>query len=130
MRRVTQAVLALAPSPNGFTPTGLAHQVQLLSRHSESQYGTRRAAYDLKKLRGKQLIHRIPHTQKYEAIPQGLKAMAALVLLREKVIKPLLAAARNRTRTRRPKNPTVLDQHYESLRIGLRGLFHELGLTA
>jgi len=130
MRWDPQAVLALAPSPSGFTATELAHQVQLQSRHSEFQYGTRRAAYDLKNLRGKQFIRRIPHTQRYEPIPQGLKAMAALVLLRETVIKPWLAASRNPRRTRRPKNSTVLDQHYESLRIGLRDLFHDLGFAA
>ena len=70
----------------------------------EFQYGPRRAAYDLKKLRGKHIVARIGKTPRYEAIPEGLKAMAALIMLREKAIKPLLAAAKHPRRSRRPSN--------------------------
>jgi len=52
----------------------------------EFQYGPRRAAYDLKKLRGKHIVARIGKTPRYEAIPEDLKAMAALIMLREKPI--------------------------------------------
>ena len=91
MRWVAQAVLTLSPSPGGFTASQLAEQVQRLSQQSESQYGPRRAAYDLKKLRGKQIVDRIGKTAKYQPIPQGLRAMAALIVIRDKAIKPLLA---------------------------------------
>jgi len=40
----------------------LANQVRTLSKQSESEYGARRAAYDLKKLRGKQMVRRIAKT--------------------------------------------------------------------
>jgi hypothetical protein len=60
--------------------------------------GPRRAAYDLKKLRGKKIVRRIGQTRRYESMPKGLKAMAALVVLRDKAIKPLLAAAQDLTR--------------------------------
>jgi len=51
MRRVAEAVIALSASPGGFTASELAAQVRALSRETESEYGPRRAAYDLKKLR-------------------------------------------------------------------------------
>ena len=73
MRQVTEAVIALSPSPGGFTASQLASQVRALCRQSESEYGPRRAAYDLKKLRGKQIVRRIDNTRRYEAIPKGLK---------------------------------------------------------
>jgi hypothetical protein len=92
MRWVAQAVLALSPSPGGFTASQLAEQVRRLSQHDISQYGPRRAAYDLKKLRGKHIVCRIGKTAKYEAIPQAARAMAALVVLRDKAIKLLIAA--------------------------------------
>jgi hypothetical protein len=56
MRSVLSAVLALACSPNGFTVSELVAQVQ--SRNPQLGYGPRRAAYDLKKLRGKDLIQK------------------------------------------------------------------------
>jgi hypothetical protein len=55
MRWVAQAMQALSPSPGGFTAPQLAEQVRRLSQQDDSQYGSRRAAYDLKKLRGKQI---------------------------------------------------------------------------
>src|SRR5580700_8122344 len=51
MRRVVEAVLALSASPAGFTATDLARQVHSMSGLPESAYGTRRAAYDIKKFR-------------------------------------------------------------------------------
>ena len=130
MRWVAEAVLALSPSPGGFTASELAHQVRALSRQGESEYGARRAAYDLKKLRGKQIVCRIAKTQRYEPIPHGLRTMAALVVLRDKVIKPLLAAARQDKPARGAQNPTALDTHYQTARLSMKGIFHDLGLAA
>src|SRR6202162_3512876 len=59
MRWVAQAVLALSASPGRFAASQLAEQVRRLSQQDQSQYGPRRAAYDLKKLRGKQIVRRI-----------------------------------------------------------------------
>jgi len=130
MRWVAQAVLTLSPSPGGFTASQLAEQVQRLSQQSESQYGPRRAAYDLKKLRGKQIVDRIGKTARYQPIPQGLRAMAALIVIRDKAIKPLLAAAQQHRRSRRPQNPSPLDIHYQNLGADMKGVFHELGIAA
>ena len=69
-------------------------------------------------------------TRRYEAGPAGLKAITALVVLRDKAIKPLLAAARNLKPSRGAHNPTPLDAHYHALRQAMRGVFHELGIAA
>ena len=130
MRWVVEAVIALSPSPGGFTASDLASQVRALSKRSESEYGARRAAYDLKKLRGKKIVRRIARTRRYESLPKGLRAMAALVVLRNKAIKPLLAAAQELQPSRNAKNPRALDEHYESIRIAMQGVFRELGLAA
>ena len=78
MRCVAEAVLALAPLPGGFTASELACQVRSISQRSQSEYNPRQAAYDLKKLRGKQIVRRIAKSQRYEPIPDGLKTMTAL----------------------------------------------------
>ena len=63
MRRAVEAVIALSASPNGFTASELANQVRVLSQQTESEYGARCAAYDLKKLRGKKIVRRIDQTR-------------------------------------------------------------------
>ena len=130
MRWVGQAILALAAFSRGFTASGLARQVCSLTGQSPSQYGPRQAAYDLKKLRGKNMVRRIDKTRRYEPIPDGIKAIAALVVIRDNVIKPLLATAMNHKPSNGPQNPTALDRHYESLRGNVRSLFQQLGIAA
>jgi hypothetical protein len=130
LRWVVEAVIALSPLPDGFTASELAGQVRALSKQSEAEYGARRAAYDLKKLRGKKIVRRIGMTHRYEALPKGLKAMAALVVLTNKAIKPLLAAAQELRPQRGAQNPTPIDVHYDMIRTAMRGIFQELGLAA
>ena len=105
MRQVIEALIALSPSPNGFTASDVAARVRALSKHAPLQYGPRHAAYDLKKLRDKHIVRRIGHTRRYEPLPTGLRAMTALVVLQNKAIKPLLAATQPLHPTRGAHNP-------------------------
>jgi len=130
MRWVIEAILAVSPSPGGFTASALANQVRTLGKQSASEYDARRAAYDLKKLRGKNIVRRIGKTRRYESLPKGLRAMAALVVLRNKAIRPLLAAAQDLRPSRGAQNPRALDAHYETIRTAMQGVFQELGLAA
>ncbi len=130
IRWVIAAVIALSPSPGGFTASQLASQVRVFSKQSAAEYGARRAAYDLKKLRGKKIVQRMGQTRKYESLPKGLRAMAALVVLRNKAIKPLLAGTQNQRPSRGAQNPGVIDMHYETIRTAMHGVFQELGLVA
>ncbi len=130
MRRVAEAVLALSTAPTGFTASDLAQKVRAMSGEAESAYGPRRAAYDLKKLRGKGMVRKIGSSRRYETDANGLRAMTALVVLREKVIRPLLAASQRPESQTKPNHPTPVDQHYEHLRVGMRDLFTALGMAA
>jgi len=130
MRWVAEAVLALSSSPGGFSATELVCQVRNLGGQAASDYGRHQASYDLKKFRGKQMVRRLARKQRYEPLPQGLRALAALLVLREKVIQPLLAGALETRPTRGAQNPTRLDRHYETLRVGMQSLFQELGIAA
>jgi hypothetical protein len=133
MRQVVEAVMALSISPTspaGFTASDLAQKVRKMNGQAEAEYGPRRAAYDLKKLRGKGMVRKIGTSRRYEAEPDGLRAMTALVVLRERVIKPLLAASQQPEPQTKPNHPTPVDRHYEHLRVGMRDLFTALGMVA
>jgi hypothetical protein len=130
IRHVVEALIALSPLPNGFTSSDVAARVRALSKQNQSEYSPRHAAYDLKKLRGKQIVRRIGHTRRYEPLPAGLRAMTALLVLRNKAIKPLLAAAQPLRPTRGAHNQKPIDAHYQAVRAAMKGVFHELGLAA
>jgi hypothetical protein len=56
--------------------------------------------------------------------------MTALLVLRDKAIKPLLAAAQPLRPTRGPHNPKPIDAHYQAIQVAMHGIFDELGLAA
>jgi hypothetical protein len=130
MRRVAEAVLALSASPAGFTASDLVRQVHSMTGQPESEYGARRAAYDVKKLRAKGMVSKIGKSRRYEPVPEGLRSLTALLVLREKIIRPLLAASGQPQPPSKSVNPTPIDHHYENLRASMRGLLNELGLAA
>jgi hypothetical protein len=76
------------------------------------------------------MVERVGRTRRYQAPTAGLKAIAALVVLREKAIRPLLASAQQIRPSRGSQNPTALDRHYETVRAGMAGILKELGVAA
>ena len=130
IRAALQAVLALAPAPDGFTVAQLAAKVQQQTGQTDRAYTTRQAAYDLKKLRGKDLVVKPGRSRRYHAPPQALRTVAALLVLREKVIEPILAGVRVPRRGRKPATWTRTDQHYETLRLGMNALLDDMGIAA
>ncbi len=122
-----KAVIALAPNPKGFSVSELAAQV---NKRTGPDYRPYQASYDLRKLRAKHLVVKRPASRRYMATPHGLRTMVALVTLREKVIKPLLASAGAIQRGRPPKNRALIDVHYHNIQKEMRNLFKALNLAA
>jgi len=126
-RAVMAAVLELALAPQGFSASEVATEVR---QSLGIDYQPRHAAYDLKKLRGKEWVSKPDGSRCYLATPQGLRAMAALVTLVDKVIRPLLAGASRSETTRQPHREGALDRHYEAIQREMREVFEVLGLAA
>ena len=66
-------------------------------------YTIRQAAYDLRKLRGKQLIDKPGRTRRYHVPPHAARTIAALLTLRDHVIAPILAGVRSPRIGRKPR---------------------------
>jgi hypothetical protein len=128
MCQAAQAVLALAASAGQFTASDLAQHV--CSSAPQTAYGPRRGAYDLKKMRAKNMVQRIGKSRRYQATAYGLQVMAALVALRNQVIQPILAGTVNRKPSHQAHNPTPVDQCYASLRTHMQDLLQQLGMAA
>jgi hypothetical protein len=126
IRAALPAALALAPAPGGFTVAQHAERVrQITGQHG---YTTRQAAYDLRKLRGKQLIYKPGRTRRYHVPPDSARVIAALLALRDHVIAPILAGVRSPRMGRKPKTWTAIDRDYENLRVGMQTLFRHVGI--
>jgi len=126
-RAVMAAVLALSLAPQGFSASEVAAQVR---QTLGLDYQPRQAAYDLKKLRGKEWVSQLTGSRRYRATPQGLRAMAALDTLLDKVIKPLLAGTGRPQTPRQPNREGTLDRHYKAIQREMQELFDALGLAA
>jgi hypothetical protein len=128
MRDALRAVLALAPAPNGFTVAEFAAKVHALTGQTATDYSVRQGAYDLRKLRGKQLIDKPGRTQRYHVPPLAARTIAALLTLRDQVITPILAGVRSPKRGRKPTHWTRIDRDYERIRIDMQTLFNDLAI--
>jgi hypothetical protein len=126
IRAALSAALALAPAPGGFTVADHAAKVRAMPGHE--CYTTRQAAYDLRKLRGRQLIDKPGRTRRYHVPPHAARTIAALLTLRDHVIAPILAGVRSPRMGRKPKTWTAVDRDYETLRIGMQTLFRHVGI--
>lgn len=128
-RHVVEAVVGLSTQPQGFTLAALAEAVRERSGWGQKRYSVRQAAYDLAKLRGKNLVKRKEKSRRYVSQPSGVRTMCAYLVLREKVLKPLLAGV-VRPIGRPPKVISAMDQHYIKLREEMNRAFETLGLAA
>ena len=128
-RHVADAVIELSTRPDGFTLAQFAETVRQRSGQDATTYSTRNAAYDMAKMVGKALLRRIERSRRYAVDPPAIRILCGYLLLREKVIKPLLAGI-VRPRGPRPKHRTALDEHYIALRQELRRTFQTIGLAA
>jgi hypothetical protein len=127
IRTTLAAVLALAPAPGGFTVTDLTTKVHTMT--GQTTYTTRQTAYDLRKLRGKELIVKPGRSRRYQVPAAAARTIAALLALRDQVISPILAGIRSPRMGRKPAHWTRVDRDYETLRVNMQTLFHDLGLT-
>jgi len=128
IRHALSAVLALSAASGGFTVAEFTAKVHAMTGHTG--YTTRQAAYDLRKLRGKNLITKPGRTRRYHLEPQTAGTIAALLTLREHVLAPILAGVRSPRPGRKPATWTNVDRDYEKIRIDMHTLFQDLGIRA
>ena len=128
MRAVMEAVITLSLKPRGFTVSELAAQVREII--PDIGYQPRQAAYDLRKLTGKDLVRHLPRSRRYESTSHGLRSMVALITLRDKVLLPLLANAGKRKAGPKLPNRSPIDIHYDNIQIEMQKVFQCLHIAA
>src|SRR5207302_2896776 len=77
IRAALGAAAALAPAPGGFSVADFAARVQAMTGHES--YTIRQAAYDIRKLRGKDLAAKPGRSRRYHITPQAARTITALL---------------------------------------------------
>ena len=126
-RTALAGVAALAAAPDGFSVADLAAKVNAIS--PRTGYTVRQAAYDLRKLRGHELVTKPGRSRRYHVPPQAARTITGLLVLREHVIAPILAGVRSPRRGRKPAHWTAVDRDYDSIRTQMQNLFDDLAIT-
>ena len=129
VRSALAAALALAVAPAGFTVAQFTAQVRAMTGQPPEDYSVRQGAYDLRKLRGKQLVLKPGRTRRYHVPELAARTIAALITVRDNIIAPLIAGIQTPRHGRPPKHWTSIDRDYETLRRDMKTLFTDLGIT-
>jgi hypothetical protein len=114
----------------GFGVSQFRAKVLSMTGQSDAEYSPRHAAYDLKNLRGKQLIAKMGRSRRYDLRPSSMRSIAALEILSDHVVRPVLAGMREPRSKPQPSLFPALDRYYERLRLGIQPVFQELGIAA
>jgi hypothetical protein len=128
MRAVIHGVLALSLQPTGFTAAEHAAKVNALTGGGLN-YTARQSAYDLKKLRGKALLAKVhPTSRRYLVPTDALRTLSALIVLRQKVIEPLLKYLGRAKCGNLPKDTAKIDRLFRDMQHSMAKVFRELHL--
>ena len=127
MQAALESLLSLSARPDGFTSQDLA---ELMSPRLPGGLSVRQAAYDLRKFRGKGLVEPVTKTHRYRISPAALRPLAALWVLRERVIFPLLSRHGHLQSGRQPKHQSSVDAQYHRLQREMQSLFKLLNIAA
>jgi hypothetical protein len=87
-----QALCGFAHLPQGFRNRELRPKVAALLGLDETTYTGGKMTYDLRRLRLKGLIHRIPHTHRYTVTTQGLRVALFFTKVFLRILRPGWAA--------------------------------------
>ncbi len=88
----------------------------------------RQAAYDLRKLRGHNLVTKPGRGRRYHVPAHAARTITARLVLRDHVIAPILAGVRSPRPGRKPAHWTAVDRRYETLRIDMQNLLSDFAI--
>ena len=127
-RNVMKAVLELAIKPSGFTSKEVANKYLKICQLPDGSYNARQAAYDLRKLREKEIVYRKENSRKYLITPKGVAMLVAIIIIREKIFNPIVAGITKKKLNEPPTKLSKVDQLYISIRDNIMVICKQYGL--
>jgi len=112
------ALTLFSPIPYGFTNHSLRSQVADLMEQTAGTYAANQMTYDLRRLRLKGLIYRLPHSYRYQLTTYGWKVALLLTKLNRRIFRPAFAALDVANPV-----PQSLAEAFEQLAVTIEALF-------
>jgi hypothetical protein len=123
---VIRTTVEMAKNPEGFTLAELYPKV--VERLHSDNYTKSRLTYDLRKLKIKEIIEKIPRKQRYRFTKNGIQKAVGILVFRDEILQPVLSG-KHTARKRGPKpRLSHRDQLYRNIQLNLEALCVDYGL--
>ncbi|MCD4697739.1 MAG: hypothetical protein K8S16_16060 [Bacteroidales bacterium] len=128
---IMESVLALAIKPNGYTAKDITILMkERLDKKQAKSYTPAKAAYDIRKLRGKGLVTKIEKSRKYKTTKKGMETIIAVLVLTQKTIPTVLSAINKDAISDNPEEMHDIDKRYLNIRNEIKEIQQQYGLKA
>jgi DNA-binding PadR family transcriptional regulator len=120
---VMECVLALAIKPNGYQAKDIAALMkQRLDKKQAALYSPGKAAYDIRKLRGKGLVEKAEKTRIYKTTPKGVRTIVSVLSITQKMLPALLSSVNKTVLSKKPEEMSEIDGHYIKIKEEISAL--------
>lgn len=130
MRVVMEALIALSINPCPITAALVADKVREIGGTAFDSYTKRQAAYDLRKFRGKGVIEKTTPGKTYTLKCEGLRTITAFIVIRDKVLIPLLSCRGDLRKIRHQRNRSNVQIHMDNIQHEMKNIFNHYRIAA
>jgi hypothetical protein len=126
---IMESVLALAIKPNGYTTKDITILMkERLDKKQAKDYTPAKAAYDIRKLRGKVLVVKIEKSRKYKTTKKGIETIIAVLALTQITIPTILSSINKDTISDNPEEMQNIDKIYLNIRNEIKEINQQYGM--
>jgi hypothetical protein len=126
---IMESVLALAIKPNGYTSKDITILMkERLDKKQAKGYTLAKAAYDIRKLRGKGLVTKIEKSRKYKTTKNGMETIIAVLVLTQKTIPTVFSVINKDVISDNPEEMHDIDKRYLNIRNEIKEIQQQYGL--
>jgi len=128
---IMESVFTLAIKPDGYTAKDIAILMkERLNKKQAKDYTPAKAAYDIRKLRGKGLVIKTEKSRKYKTTKKGIETIIAVLVLTQKTIPTILSSINKNTISNNPEEMQDIDRIYLNIRNEIKEIQQQYGLKA
>ena len=128
---VMECVLALAVKPGGYSAKDISVLMkERLDKKQSSAYTPVKAAYDIRKLRGKALVGKTGKTRKYKTTKKGIETIVGILCVTQKMLPTILSSVNKTVLSENPEEMSELDNRYIKIKDEINAICQSYGIKA
>jgi hypothetical protein len=125
---IMESVQALAIKPAGYTAKDISILMkERLDKKQAKDYTPAKAAYDIRKLRGKALVEKIEKSRRYKTTKKGMETIITVLALTQKIIPTVLSSINKDVVSDNPDEMQNVDKIYMKIRNGIKDIYQIYG---